>query len=156
MAHAEPTFTLAQLENEAGFDFPQFTNDDAYDLGTIAAELIREWDLKLAVDIVIGDHHVYRAKLKHSDKDSDGWLLKKAAVARDFGESSLLVRFRHDDAGTRFADLEVDHDSYAAYGGAVPIRVGGQVAATITTSGEADVVDHEVAVEAIRRYLARS
>jgi uncharacterized protein (UPF0303 family) len=155
MSHIEPSYTVEQLETEASFDFPHFTNDDAYDLGTLAAELIREWDLKLAVDIVVGDHHVYRAKLKHSDQASDGWLRKKAAVARDFGASSLLIRYRHDAEGTAFTDREVDHEQYAAYGGAVPIRVDGQIVATITTSGEADVVDHEVAVEAIRRYLTR-
>lgn len=155
MSHVEPSYTVEQLEGEEGVEFDHFTNDDAFDLGTITAGVIREWDLKLAVDIVIDGHHVYRAKLKNSDRGSDAWLSKKAAVAREFGASSLLVRYRHDAEGTRFADRDVDHELYAAYGGAIPIRVNGAIVGTITTSGEADVVDHEVAMEGIRRYLAR-
>lgn len=155
MVHAEPTYTVADLESEPVYDFDSFSNDDAYELGTIAAELIRSEDLKLAVDIVINGHHVYRAKLKDSEPSSDHWLATKAAVARDLGESSLLVRFRHDAEGTKFTDRELDHSQYAAYGGAVPIRVAGNVVGTITTSGEADVVDHEIAVEALRRFSAR-
>ena len=36
----------------------------------------------------------------------------------------------------------------------MPLRVCGQVVGTLTTSGEPDVVDHAVAAEAVRRYLA--
>jgi hypothetical protein len=37
----------------------------------------------------------------------------------------------------------------------MPIRVNGEFVGTITTSGEPDVVDHAVAAEAVRRFLAR-
>ena len=155
MHHTEPTFTLEELEAQEGIEFEHFDANDAFDLGTITVAVIREWNLNLAVDIIIGEHHVYRAKIGADDGGrSDHWLPRKSAVARDFAASSLLVRFRHDAAGTKFTDLDVDQDAYAAYGGAVPIRVAGEVVGTLTTSGEADVVDHEVAVEAVRRYLA--
>jgi uncharacterized protein (UPF0303 family) len=39
-----------------------------------------------------------------------------------------------------------------AYGGSIPIYVDGELRATITMSGEPDVVDHEAATEALRRY----
>lgn len=155
MEHSQPVFTLEQLEEEEKLEFLSFSNDDAFDLGTIATSVIREWNLSLAVDIVIGDDQVYRANLKNTDKGNNAWLTGKAAVARDFRASSLLVRFRHEAAGTKFSDLDVDHELYKAHGGSVPIRVNGEIIGTITLSGEPDVVDHEVAVEAIRRFLAR-
>ena len=74
-------------------------------------------------------------------------------MAERFGEPSLLVRRRHEAAGTPFADrTDIDHDLFRAHGGSVPIFVDGEVVGTITMSGEPDVVDHAVAAEAIRRY----
>jgi uncharacterized protein (UPF0303 family) len=150
-----PVFTVADLEELASIEFEHFTNDDAFDLGVIAANLIRERDLNLAVEIVIGDDLVFRAKLKNTDKGNDEWLSGKANVTRLFGEPSLLVRRRHTEAGTVFTDLDLDHETHKAYGGCIPIRVGGQIVATITTSGEPDVIDHQTAADAIQAYLAR-
>lgn len=155
MSHAEPVFTLAELEEQEKLAFPSFDGIAAYELGTIAAEVIREWDLKLAVDIVLDGSLVYRAKLNNTAADAERWLSRKAASAVEFGASSLLLRFRHDAEGTSFTDRDIDHDVYAGYGGAFPIRVDGKIVGTITSSGEPDVVDHEAVVEAIRRYLAR-
>jgi uncharacterized protein (UPF0303 family) len=155
MSQTLPVFTLEDLESAEELQFAKFDNDDAFELGTIAGNLILERGLKLSVDIVIGDHHVYRAKLGASEQGSDYWLLRKGNVARDFGASSLLIKERHKAAGTRFEDLDVDQEQYGAHGGAIPIRVNGEIVATITTSGEHDLVDHEVAADAIAEYLSR-
>jgi uncharacterized protein (UPF0303 family) len=40
-----------------------------------------------------------------------------------------------------------------AHGGSFPIYVDGAIVGTFTMSGEPDVVDHEVAAEALRRYI---
>ena len=37
----------------------------------------------------------------------------------------------------------------------IPLKADGEIVGTITTSGEADAVDHEAAAEALARYLAR-
>ena len=71
-----------------------------------------------------------------------------------FGEPSLLVRLRHVDAGSRFTDLDLDHDAMKAHGGSIPLRVGRAIVGTLTMSGEPDGIDHEAAAEAIARYLA--
>jgi uncharacterized protein (UPF0303 family) len=119
----------------------------------IAVGVIQEWDLNLAVDIVLGDELVFRAKLKSTGLGNEPWLAGKAAVARQFGEPSLLVKARHLAAGTPFETLDYDHETLKAHGGSIPLRVGGEVVGTITMSGEPDAVDHEAAAEAIHRYL---
>lgn len=150
-----PVYTVADLEREEGFEVPFFDNDDAVDLGLAAVEVIDERGLDLAVRIVLRGDVVFQAKLGSSGPANDAWLAGKHAVAERFGEPSLLVRRRHEEAGTPFADRDdVDHDALRAYGGSIPLRVGGEVVGTITTSGEPDVVDHATAAEAIRRYLA--
>ena len=136
--------------------FTRFDKNDAYTLGTIAANIILERGVDLAVDVILRGHHVFRAVLNDCDQETDDWLPKKAAVAQHFGESSLLVKYRHEAAGTLFTDLDLDHTQYRAFGGSVPLRVDGVVAGTITLSGTGDEMEHEVAIEALRKFLSLS
>jgi uncharacterized protein (UPF0303 family) len=148
-----PVFTIADLEAVPPFDLASFDNEDAVNLGLIAVGVIRHHGANLAVRIVLGGDAVFVAKLGTTGPGNDPWLAGKAAVAERFGEPSLLVRRRHEEAGTPFADrTDVDHDALRAHGGSVPIFVNGQVAGSITMSGEPDVVDHALVAEAIRRY----
>jgi uncharacterized protein (UPF0303 family) len=150
-----PIFTAADVEAQPVIDLPVFSNDDAVDLGLIAVEVIRERDLNLAVRVVLRDDIVFQAKLKATGAGNDPWLAGKAAVVARFGEPSLLVRRRHEEAGTPFAErMDVDHDVLKAHGGSMPIKVAGEVVGSITTSGEPDVVDHATTAEAVRRFLA--
>lgn len=156
MSRPVPEYTVADLEYLNAVEFRSMTNDDAVALGLVAVEVIREWDLSLAVDIVIGDDLVFRAKLKDTGKGNDQWLAAKAAAAVHFGEASFLVKKRHIEAGTSFEDEDVDHESMKAHGGSIPLRVGGTIVGTLTMSGEPDAIDHEAAAEAIDRYLGAS
>lgn len=150
-----PVYTAADLAAEPTFDVDTFDNDDAVDLGLAAVEVIDERGLNLAVRIVLRDDVVFQAKLGTSGPGNDAWLAGKHAVVMRFGEASLLVRRRHEEAGTRFEDVtDVDHDLLEAHGGSIPLRVRGELVGSITTSGEPDVVDHATSAEAIRRYLA--
>ncbi len=153
MSRPIPEYTVAGLERLNTVEFPSMTNDDAVALGLKAVEVIREWDLSLAVDIVVGGDLVFRAKLKGTGPGNDAWLAGKAATANHFGEPSLLVKARHLEAGTSFNDEDVDHDLLKAHGGSIPLRVAGEIVGTLTMSGEPDATDHEAAVEAIERYL---
>jgi len=150
-----PEYTVADLEREDVFDVAAFDNDDAVGLGLAAIEVIDERGLDLAVRIVLRGDVVFQAKLGSTGPGNDEWLAGKAAVAERFGEPSLLVRRRHEEAGTPFGDrTDVDHGILRAHGGAIPIFVAGELVGTLTTSGEPDVVDHATSAEAIRRYLA--
>jgi uncharacterized protein (UPF0303 family) len=154
-----PEFTVAGLEAVPSLDLPSFARADAYELGTIAAGLIRERGLNLAVDVVLDDDLVFRAKVgPGTGPGNDPWLAGKAAVARYFGVPSLLVRLRHEAAGTRFEDIEdpnIDHETMRAHGGSIPIFADGVLVGTITTSGEKDVVDHELAADAVALFRER-
>jgi uncharacterized protein (UPF0303 family) len=148
-----PVFTVADLEAVPPFDQTSFDNDDAVTLGLVAVEVVRHHRANLAVRIMLRGDAVFVAKLGTTGAGNDPWLAGKAAVAERFGEPSLLVRRRHEAAGTPFAEREdIDHDALRAHGGAVPIFVAGEVVGSITMSGEPDVVDHALVAETIRRY----
>jgi uncharacterized protein (UPF0303 family) len=150
-----PTFTAADVEAQPTIDLPSFDNDDAVDLGLIAVQVIREQNVSLAVRILLRGDVVFQAKLKSTGAGNDPWLEGKAAVVERFGEPSLLVKLRHQEAGTTFEErTDVDHGALKAHGGSSPIRVNGELVGSITTSGEPDVVDHAVTAESVRRYLA--
>jgi len=155
---ALPEFTVAGLEAVPSLELPSFSNDDAFELGVISAELIRARGLNLAVDVVLEDDLVFRAKFGSTGVGNDVWLAGKAAVARYFGVPSLLVRLRLEAEGTPFEELRdpnLDHDTMRAHGGSIPIFAAGVPVGTITASGEPDVVDHQLAADAIEAYRAR-
>jgi uncharacterized protein (UPF0303 family) len=152
-----PVYTVASLEAEPVFDVPSFTTDDAVDLGLLAVDVIRTRGLSLAVRIVLHDDEVFLAKLGATGPVNNPWLAGKALVAEQFREPSMLVRQRHLEAGTAFADrTDVDHAVAKGYGGAIPLFVAGELVGSLTTSGQADVVDHAAAAETVQRYLSRS
>lgn len=153
MTHAIPEYTLDQLESAGRIELDHFTSDDAFELGTLAAVVTQEWGVSLSVDIVIGDYLVYRARLGKTGPGNDPWLTGKAAVVNHYGDSSLLVKLRQEATGVPFSELPLDHSVMKAHGGSIPIYVDGKLVGTITMSGEPDVVDHEAAAEALRRYV---
>jgi uncharacterized protein (UPF0303 family) len=150
-----PEYPVAELQREPALDVSAFTNDDAVRLGELAVAVIREHAWNLAVRVVVRGDLVFQAKLGGAGPITDPWLAGKAAVVHRFGEPSLLVKRRHQEAGTPFEERDdVDHETLKAAGGSVPIRVDGQIVGTITTSGEAEEIDHLAASEAIRRFNA--
>lgn len=151
MTRAVPVYTISDLERVNALELPSLTHDEAVSLGIVAVEVIRSWNLSLAVDIVLGGDLVFRAKLEGTGPGNDEWLAGKAAVANAYGEPSLLVRKRREADGT--PDEPGEHENLKFHGGSVPLRVAGEIVGTITMSGEPDSVDHEAAVETIERYL---
>jgi uncharacterized protein (UPF0303 family) len=147
-----PKITAADIEAQGRAEFEKFDNDDAVTLGLIAVDLIKERGVNLAVDIVRGSDLVFRAKLGKTGPGNDEWLAGKAACARHFGVASLLVRRREEEAGRSPKDLPIDHTHMKPHGGAIPIFVAGELVATITMSGEPDVIDHEVCAAAVAKY----
>jgi uncharacterized protein (UPF0303 family) len=146
-----PVYTLDSLESDPRVAVPAFGKTEAWVLGTIAAARIAESGLDLAVDIVIDDDLVFRAKFGGTSVENDPWLRRKAATARTYGVPSLLVRRRSEAEPAAYAEVGED---LALHGGSIPLFVGEQLVATITMSGEPDVVDHQQCRAAVDAYLA--
>ncbi len=150
-----PEFSIDDLEEVARVDLGVFSTDDALDIGLCTVEVLTERELALAVDIVLEGYLVFRVRLGDTGPDNDPWLAGKAAVALHFEEPSLLVRRRLEASGQTVADYGLDPETHRAHGGSIPLRAAGRIVGTLTTSGAPDVVDHDVAAEALRRFLAR-
>jgi uncharacterized protein (UPF0303 family) len=147
------TDEIAALEAlEAELVFETFDLNDAWRLGSAAAEIILENGYSLSVQIVIAGRTVFKAAFNGVSQDTEPWLVGKAAAALLFESSTMRVRLRKDADPSVIEGL--DEDLYRTHGGSVPIRVVGTgIVGTITVSGEPDVVDHAVAIEALSRTL---
>ena len=143
------------LAQEHRLVFASFTHDDAWALGSLLVELARERDLPVAIDIRRGDQQLFHHARPGTTPDNDAWIERKTNVVRRFGHSSLLVGQRHRDRGTTFEESAgLPRETYAAHGGAFPITVtGAGIIGTVTVSGLPQVDDHNLVVEALRRFL---
>ena len=149
------TDPIAELEAlELSLEFDSFDLNDAWRVGSAAAEIILEAGYSLSVQIVLGGRVVFKAAFNGVSQDTEPWLTGKAAAALLFESSTYRVRLRKDLDPRVVAGL--DEDTYRTHGGSVPFRVRGRgIVGTVTVSGEPDTVDHAVAIAAIARALGR-
>jgi uncharacterized protein (UPF0303 family) len=156
MADAFPA--LAELlAEEDELQFPSFTNDDAWALGSALVTTARGRGLPVAVSIVRNGHRLFLAALTGATPDNEQWIRRKERVVRRFGHSSLAVRQASVERGTTFEEeFGLDPQRYAAHGGCVPVLVRsvGPVG-TVTVSGLPQVEDHRMVVAALRAHLGR-
>jgi uncharacterized protein (UPF0303 family) len=149
---SDPIAELEQLEHSLVFE--SFDLNDAWRLGSAAADVILAEGYSLSVQIVLGGRVVFKAAFNGVSQDTEPWLTGKAAAALLFESSTYRVRLRKDLDPSVIAGL--DEDLYRTHGGSVPIRVRGRgIVGTITVSGEPDHVDHAVAIDAIAHTLGR-
>jgi uncharacterized protein (UPF0303 family) len=146
---------IHEVEAVEDIEFPTMDNDTAVRLGEVAVQTIRDLGLSLAVDVILADDLVFRAKLGQTGAVNNPYLAGKAALARHFGTNLLLTRLRLEAQGeTLEAIAGAESAQIALYGGPLPIRVSGEIVGTITMSGEPVVVDHSTVVAAVKRFLA--
>ncbi|MCG7206937.1 heme-degrading domain-containing protein [Streptomyces arenae] len=152
----ELTPSVEELEKqEQRLVFRQFTNDDAWALGSLLVELARERQAPVAVDIHRAGQQLFHAALPGSTPDNDAWIARKRRVVERYGAASYLVGARFRAKGTTFEESSrLDPDEYAAHGGSFPITVENVgVIGSVTVSGLPQLQDHRFVVEALEAYL---
>ncbi len=155
---SDEAYSLAELTaEEEELQFPGFTNDDAWALGSALVAAGREQGAPIAVDISRNRHQLFHAALPGASRDNDGWIRRKTRVVDRFEHSSLYMRQASIERGTTFeAEFGLDPGRYAAHGGAFPITVRsvGPVG-VVVVSGLPQVEDHRMVVAALRAHTAR-
>ncbi|MGW5657642.1 heme-degrading domain-containing protein [Streptomyces humi] len=152
----ELTPSVEELEKqEQRLVFRQFTNDDAWALGSLLVELARERQAPVAVDIHRAGQQLFHAALPGSTPDNDAWIARKRRVVERYGAASYLVGARFRAKGTTFEESSrLDPDEYAAHGGSFPITVENVgVIGSVTVSGLPQLQDHRFVVEALETFL---
>ncbi|MFF7983257.1 heme-degrading domain-containing protein [Streptomyces sp. NPDC007901] len=152
----ELTPSVEELEKqEHRLVFRQFTNDDAWELGSLLVEMARERQAPVAIDIHRAGQQLFHAALPGSAPDNDAWIIRKRRVVERYGAASYLVGARFRAKGTTFEESSrLDPDAYAAHGGSFPINVENVgVIGSVTVSGLPQLQDHRFVVEALETFL---
>ncbi|MEV0603973.1 heme-degrading domain-containing protein [Streptomyces sp. NPDC050315] len=150
---ADDITTLESQEHRLVLD--HFDNDDAWALGSLLTDLARERNLAVTISIRRGAQRLFHCALPGTSADNDAWLDRKCRVVERYGEASFLVGARFRAKGRTFEDSSrLDPDTYAAHGGAFPLRLRGTgVIGAVAVSGLAQADDHALVVEALERFL---
>jgi uncharacterized protein (UPF0303 family) len=147
---------IAEVERqERELRFATFTNDDAWELGSLLVRLATERGLPVTVDVRRGTQQLFHAARPGTVADNDTWVERKVRVVERFGTSSYLQGLRARAKGTTFAEVhDLPLQQYAAHGGAFPVHVEGVgVVGAVTVSGLPQADDHALVTEAIRTFL---
>ncbi|MFF4830709.1 heme-degrading domain-containing protein [Streptomyces sp. NPDC001315] len=153
----EITPSLEELEaQERRLVFPQFSNYDAWALGSLLVDLARESQAPVAIDIHRAGQQLFHAAMPGSTPDNDAWIARKRRVVERYGAASYLVGARFRAKGTTFEESSrLDPDTYAAHGGSFPINVEGVgVIGAVTVSGLPQLEDHRFVVGALEQFLS--
>ena len=133
-----------------------FTEDDAWRLGCLLAELVRARKLPVAVDIRRPGQILFHAAFPGAMADNDEWIRRKTNVLFRFNKSSLAVGVSLALAGQTIEEKSfISSFEFSPHGGAFPIRVkGAGIVAAATVSGLPQEDDHALVVEALRAFKA--
>ncbi|WP_432544075.1 heme-degrading domain-containing protein [Kineococcus sp. SYSU DK002] len=148
---------LARLTaDEERLVLDRFDEDDAWRLGGLLVERARAAGLPVAVAIRRNGQRLFHAALPGSVADHDDWLRRKMNVVDQFGCSSYLAGTRRRLAGGDVdAASQLDPGTFAAHGGAFPLRVRGVgVVGAVAVSGLPQADDHALVVGALAEFLA--
>ncbi len=140
------------LSQERELVFDQFTDKEAWKLGSWMVENARDRNLPIAIDITRNCHKLFHYAFDGAAPDNEKWIAAKAAVVQRCGHSSYYM-------GGKISSQEeaklLPLEKYAPHGGAFPliIRNVGPVG-HVAISGLPSADDHAFVVEALRALKA--
>ncbi|MGN7469886.1 heme-degrading domain-containing protein [Brevibacillus sp. SAFN-007a] len=146
---------LEQLERDLAF--PSFTNEDALRLGLAIIAYAKEQGTSIAVHIERNRVPLFTHLMDGTSEENVAWLSRKKKVVDHYNRSSLYIETRFAQNGSTHAEASLLPPSeYQAVGGSFPIRIAGVgVVGSVTVAGLTGQLDHEYAVEGIRRFLEK-
>ena len=155
---SSPALLAELLGEQARLVLPRFDYTEAARLGRIVAALAEGRGLPVVIRVEAetsaGPHVVFQQAFPGSSPTNDWWIGRKFAVVRHYGDASFTVGTRFRVRGTTFEESSgLDGETYAAHGGAFPLRVDGEVVGIIGVSGLPQQDDHALVVEGLTTYL---
>jgi uncharacterized protein (UPF0303 family) len=144
------------LEEEEVLKLPSLTNNDALEIGEIAATLGKQRKLVIAIEVRISEWVVFHASLEGSKPENDWWIGKKSRVVMMKQHSTMYERVLAEELGIDwYKENRVGEDTHAIHGGALPLITPSGFAGILIISGLPQVEDHLFAVEVLTEFLAR-
>lgn len=151
-------FTSEALATEsATLTLPSLTQNEALEIGNIAASMARDRNLPIALEVRLKDWVVYHASLPGSTPENDRWIARKARVVMATHHSTIYERVLAEEQGIDWYEAKgLPEETHAIHGGGLALNVRGMgFVGILLISGLPQVEDHLFGVEVIAEYLAR-
>ncbi len=135
--------------------FPAFSEEVAFDLGSAIYAIARSRQAPVVVNIRSSDRVYFHAAMPGTVPDNDNWVRRKSNVVLRYHQSSLLFGDMLALKGREInPDMGIDLMNFASHGGSFPLRVKkAGVVAAITVSGLPQLDDHRMIVEGLDKFL---
>ena len=144
------------LAQEDEFQFDNFNNGDALQLGLLITKIAQEEIKKgVAIHIEYDEYPLFTYYMEGTSVHNIYWVNAKKSTVKKFGNSSFYIGEMYKSQGTTFHEAtKLPSTEFQAEGGSFPLLVRGQGrVGSVTVSGLTGKEDHELAVEGIKRYL---
>jgi len=142
-------------KQEESLCFSRFNRKDAWELGLLMANRVRDEKLTLAVSVrLVSGFNLFQFAPEGTSINNENLMTRKFNVVRDMELSSLLYATRLQKRKQTLEGRGLDPRYYAPYGGGFPIRVSGMgVMGVVVVSGLPHLEDHAFLVESLSRFL---
>jgi uncharacterized protein (UPF0303 family) len=150
----EEVMEMLELQEEI-LQFTHFTNEDAWELGSIIVAEAKKRDVSVAISIRLNSglilfQYLFNGKTMTNEK----WITRKFNTVRETETSSLYLYTKLEKTGRTMSDVFLDEREYANSGGGFPIRIEDVgVIGSVIVSGLNHVADHDLIIKCLSRYL---
>jgi uncharacterized protein (UPF0303 family) len=137
--------------------FDSFTHQDALRLGQMVVEQAANYNEPMVVRILFDDLNVFTYFMPGTTLNNVWWMDKKIRTSKRTGVSSLLAYAQIIEGDRAAEPWNSDEGNYALCGGCFPIKLkSGAVAGHVLISGLAHYCDHQLAIDAVSKFLCVS
>ncbi|WP_083205155.1 heme-binding protein [Bacillus sp. FJAT-27264] len=145
--------SLEQLENQLQLD--HFTNEDALELGFTIINYAKEQGTSIAVHIERNRVPLFTHLMEGTSDENYHWLFRKKRVTDHYNRSSAYIAERFAQSGTTHTESSLlSPVEYQAVGGTFPLRIKNVgVIGSVTVAGLTGQLDHDYAVEGLKRFI---
>ena len=150
----EESIRILAMQEEI-LQFSHFTNEDAWELGSLMVSEAARNRLPVAISIRLNNGYtVFQYGFKGTNYNNVQWMTRKQNTVREMEMSSLRLYMMMKKNGETLEDRGLNNEEYTVSGGGFPIRVAGVgVIGSVIVSGLDHMADHEFAAACLSQYL---
>ncbi len=150
----EESIRILAMQEEI-LQFSHFTNEDAWELGSLMVAEAARNHLPVAISIRLNNGYtVFQYGFKGTNYNNEQWITRKHNTVRTMEMSSLRLFMLLKKNQETLESHGLNETEYVARGGGFPIRVAGAgVIGSVLVSGLDHMADHEFVSACMSQYL---
>ncbi len=150
----EESIRVLAMQEEI-LQFSHFTNEDAWELGSLMVAEAARNHLPVVISIRLNNGcTIFQFAFSGTTYNQEQWLSRKENTVRTMEMSSLRLFMMMKKNGETLEDKGLNRQDYTASGGGFPIRLAkAGVIGSIIVSGLDHMADHEFVAACISQYL---